>query len=153
MKYNDNLNIYILVKILLTPFIPFVWVFGVYTIPFSITFALGIDVIDQISWIFILISLLWIPFLVMNFIKIEKVNRIARVGVIALSCLDILCLLYTMIFGLLKHDRDLYLLCFVMLRLAAIAMNIGCIVYCVKLNSKNKVNDKLVLQPSTDGQE
>lgn len=152
-KYSDHLNIYILVKILLTPWVPFVCVFGVYTIPLSITISLWIDDINLISWMLFLISFLWLPLLVMSSIKKERVRRIARFGVITLSCLEILCLLYTMVFGLLKYNSDLYLLCFVAMRLVAVAVNVGCIVFCIKLNSKSKVNNNLRLQLSTDNQE
>lgn len=163
-KYSDHLNIYILVKILFT-FVPVICIFGVYTIPFSISFALSLlfnyDVVNLIMWLLILISLLWIPFLVMSFINKEKVRRIARHGVIALSCLEIVCLLISFIavfrsyrfFYLHREYYIWYLLFTVALRLAAIAENICCIVFCIKLNSKSKVNDELDLQPSTDSQE
>ena len=135
MKYYKTiLNVYVLVKILCTSIYLPLSFFGVFTLPFSISIGLNGGVYSFIARIMILISLLWLVFLIMSLIKSPIANKISRVGIIILSLFDIICLTYSIVMGirLVRLDNVGENVVMIILRTLAVIINILCILYCNK---------------------
>ncbi|MBQ3417775.1 MAG: hypothetical protein IJH32_08065 [Ruminococcus sp.] len=131
-KYNILLNIYVLIKIGLTFFVPNICVFGVFTIPFSVSFGLNEGMYKYIARFLILFSFLWILFFIMNIVPNLIINRISRIGIMLLSILEIICLSVSIIYGVIALGDFEKMFLVVFLRTLAIAVNILCILYCIK---------------------
>lgn len=129
-KYNIILDLYVLIKLMLTFFVPHICIFGVFAMPFAISISLDGGIYKCVAKFLFLFSLLWVVFLLMNFVPKYEVKRIARFGIIALSVLDILCLLISIAFGTVTLDSVAQIVAMVIVRFIAISVNVLCIIYC-----------------------
>ena len=135
MKRKIALSVYIAVKLILTPFVPTICVFGVFAVPFSIALGLNGGIINILAKLLLIAPVLWITLLIIQCLM-KQLNKKVIYGFVILSLIEVVCLTASVISNITAYDAAVSGLIMIILKIVSVLVNMTFVISLLIMNKK-----------------